>query len=194
MNIQLVKKCILSVSHKHKKNPQKTLHWSNFPIHICVLWLMSYIKFSNQDSRVFLGPQLLVRPAHFILTDSLIRTVRIKNIFNFDSRMCYAGPVASVSWEKLPGWTATGLTTGVKFSALAVSIRSSAALGLTQVPVQLVLKVKHLDFPAHHPLHFVLRSRTVAFNPFCSRTPRYNFPSNLYPQSSSCVIQVIHSL
>jgi hypothetical protein len=29
---------------------------------------------------------------------------------------------------------------------------------------------------------------------FCSRTPRYNFSSTLYPQSCWCIIQVIHSL
>jgi hypothetical protein len=36
--------------------------------------------------------------------------------------------------------------------------------------------------------------RAVVFNLFCSRTPRYNFSSTLYPQSFWCIIQVIHSL
>jgi hypothetical protein len=34
----------------------------------------------------------------------------------------------------------------------------------------------------------------VVLNLFCSRTPRYNFSSTLYPQSCWCIIQVIHSL
>jgi hypothetical protein len=34
----------------------------------------------------------------------------------------------------------------------------------------------------------------VVFNLFCSRTPRCNFSSTLYPQSCWCIIQVIHSL
>jgi hypothetical protein len=37
-------------------------------------------------------------------------------------------------------------------------------------------------------------SRAVVFNLFCSRTPRYNFSSTLYPQSSLCIIPVIHSI
>jgi hypothetical protein len=37
-------------------------------------------------------------------------------------------------------------------------------------------------------------SRPVVFNLFCSRTPRYNFASTLYPQRCWCIIQVIHSL
>jgi hypothetical protein len=33
-----------------------------------------------------------------------------------------------------------------------------------------------------------------SLNPFCSCTPRSNFSSTFYPQSSWCIIQVIHSL
>jgi hypothetical protein len=40
----------------------------------------------------------------------------------------------------------------------------------------------------HGPLH------TVVLNLSCSRTPRCNFSSTLYPQSCWCIIQVIHSL
>jgi hypothetical protein len=36
--------------------------------------------------------------------------------------------------------------------------------------------------------------RAVVFNLFCSRTPRHNFSSSLYPQSCWCIIQVTHSL
>jgi hypothetical protein len=35
--------------------------------------------------------------------------------------------------------------------------------------------------------------RAVVFNLLCSRTPRYNFSSSLYPRSW-CIIQVLHSL
>jgi hypothetical protein len=34
--------------------------------------------------------------------------------------------------------------------------------------------------------------KTVVFNLFCSRTPRYNLYSTLYPQSCWYVMQVIH--
>jgi hypothetical protein len=34
----------------------------------------------------------------------------------------------------------------------------------------------------------------VIFNLFCWRTTRFNFSSSFYPQSSWCIIQVIHSL
>jgi hypothetical protein len=37
-----------------------------------------------------------------------------------------------------------------------------------------------------------LHPRPVAFNPFCSRTPRYNFSSTLYPQRCWYIMQVIH--
>jgi hypothetical protein len=37
-------------------------------------------------------------------------------------------------------------------------------------------------------------STAVVFNLFCSRTPRYNISSTLYPQSCWCIIQVIYSL
>jgi hypothetical protein len=40
----------------------------------------------------------------------------------------------------------------------------------------------------------ILFSTAMVFNLFCSRTPRYNFSSTLYPQRCWCVIQVIHSL
>jgi hypothetical protein len=33
--------------------------------------------------------------------------------------------------------------------------------------------------------------RSVVFNLFCSRTPRYNFSSTFYPQSSWYIMQVI---
>jgi hypothetical protein len=38
----------------------------------------------------------------------------------------------------------------------------------------------------------ILWSRTVVFNLFCSRTPKYNLSSTLYPQSCWCIIQVIY--
>jgi hypothetical protein len=44
------------------------------------------------------------------------------------------------------------------------------------------------------PSDHVAQSRVEVFNLFCSRTPRYNFSSTLYPQSCWCIIQVIHSL
>jgi hypothetical protein len=34
--------------------------------------------------------------------------------------------------------------------------------------------------------------RAVVFNLFCSRTPRYNLSSTLYPQSCWYIMQVIH--
>jgi hypothetical protein len=34
--------------------------------------------------------------------------------------------------------------------------------------------------------------RAVVFNLFCSRTPRYNFSSTLYPQSCWYIMQVLH--
>jgi hypothetical protein len=34
--------------------------------------------------------------------------------------------------------------------------------------------------------------RAVVFNLFCSRTPRYNFYSTLYPQSCWYIMQVIN--
>jgi hypothetical protein len=39
---------------------------------------------------------------------------------------------------------------------------------------------------------FITLSRSVVFNLFCSRTPRYNFSSTLYPQSCWYIMQVIH--
>jgi hypothetical protein len=38
------------------------------------------------------------------------------------------------------------------------------------------------------------RDRSAVFNLLCSRTPRYNFSSTLYPQSCWCIIKVIHIL
>jgi hypothetical protein len=43
-------------------------------------------------------------------------------------------------------------------------------------------------------LVFLSSSRSVVFTFFCSRTPRYNLSSTLYPQSCWCIIQLIHSL
>jgi hypothetical protein len=40
----------------------------------------------------------------------------------------------------------------------------------------------------------MLSPMAVLFNLFRSRTPRYDFSLILYPQSSWCIIQVIHSL
>jgi hypothetical protein len=106
-------------------------------------------------------------PYRFTHSKNMTWAVRIINTFNFDSRTCLAGPLAGVSWETLRGWMAAGLRVLRRGKISQISTRSSSALGLTQLPVQWVLKVKRLDFPVHPPLHLVLRSRIHA-----ASTPR----------------------
>jgi hypothetical protein len=80
----------------------------------------------------------------------------------------------------------------------AISLRCAARPAIWLDTNQFARSSNQCRWSGHHLVtNYILLSSSgsaVVFNFLCSRTPRCNFTSTLYPQTCWCLIQVIHSL
>jgi hypothetical protein len=103
--------------------------------------------------------------------------------------VCSQSPYASMAYANVEGNMASiGIYMAGRFKSVGSDIKSEV---IRRCLSRLITTPAHISGCYEVPSPPRLSS-PVVFNLFCSRTPRYNFSSTLYPQSCWYIMKVIH--